>query len=266
MPPRLSINRFSDLRLWARQSGRAGSKQAHDSGSSNAVLQSPRDPYGSKALLGRSWRMECRLHLRWTSRPKDSIPSSKSGPAGEPSVSTRSNIVTTDPETHYNTILLFLQLELITELLGTPTLEDMKYACEGARSHMLRRAPKLASLTALYTLSSQATHEAVHLLCQMLVFDPVSKLLVVINLSILYTRLIFDHVLRRIRGSRWSTHWLTHTSTKEDSATIPACVLAVIRQVPEWDSTRVTLSPRRRTPSTICGKENSPVCSRWKVR
>lgn len=67
------------------------------------------------------------------------------------------------------------QLELITELLGTPTLEDMRYACEGAKSHMLRRAPKPPSLTALYTLSSQATHEVVHLLCQMLVFDPVSN-------------------------------------------------------------------------------------------
>lgn len=66
------------------------------------------------------------------------------------------------------------QLELITELLGTPSLEDMRHACEGARSHMLRRAPKLPSLSALYTLSSHATHEAVHLLCQMLVFDPVS--------------------------------------------------------------------------------------------
>lgn len=66
------------------------------------------------------------------------------------------------------------QLELITELLGTPSLEDMRHACDGARSHMLRRAPKPPSLSALYTLSSHATHEAVHLLCQMLVFDPVS--------------------------------------------------------------------------------------------
>ena len=47
-------------------------------------------------------------------------------------------------------VLVGLQLELITELLGTPTLEDMRYACEGARSHMLRRAPKPPSLTALY--------------------------------------------------------------------------------------------------------------------
>lgn len=76
----------------------------------------------------------------------------------------------------WSTFSFALQLELITELLGTPTLEDMRFACEGARSHMLRRAPKPPSLTALYTLSSQATHEAVHLLCQMLVFDPVSFL------------------------------------------------------------------------------------------
>lgn len=53
-------------------------------------------------------------------------------------------------------------------------MEDMRHACDGARTHMLRRVPKPPSLSALYTLSSHATHEAVHLLCQMLVFDPVS--------------------------------------------------------------------------------------------
>lgn len=35
--------------------------------------------------------------------------------------------------------------------------------------------PLQPSLPVLYTLSSQATHEAVHLLCRMLVFDPVSR-------------------------------------------------------------------------------------------
>lgn len=72
------------------------------------------------------------------------------------------------------TEMCIFQLELITELLGTPSMEDMRYACDGARTHMLRRVPKQPSLSALYTLSSHATHEAVHLLCQMLVFDPVS--------------------------------------------------------------------------------------------
>ncbi|RWS05295.1 serine/threonine-protein kinase NLK-like protein [Dinothrombium tinctorium] len=64
------------------------------------------------------------------------------------------------------------QLELITDLLGTPSNDDMRHACEGAKTHMQRRPYKPPSLAALYTLSSQATHEAVHLLCQMLVFNP----------------------------------------------------------------------------------------------
>lgn len=54
----------------------------------------------------------------------------------------------------------------------------MKYACEGARTHMLRRPAKLPSLSVLYTLSPQATHTAVHLLCQMLVFDPDKRITV----------------------------------------------------------------------------------------
>ncbi|XP_077996277.1 serine/threonine-protein kinase NLK-like isoform X3 [Glandiceps talaboti] len=64
------------------------------------------------------------------------------------------------------------QLDLITDLLGTPTIDDLKYACEGAKAHILRVAHKPPSLAALYTLSNQATHEAVHLLCRMLVFNP----------------------------------------------------------------------------------------------
>lgn len=60
----------------------------------------------------------------------------------------------------------YFQLELITELLGTPSMEDMRFACPGARAHMMRRAPRPPALAALYTLSVQATHEAVHLLAQ----------------------------------------------------------------------------------------------------
>lgn len=71
------------------------------------------------------------------------------------------------------------QLELITDLLGTPPVEDMSSACEAARKHMLRRPAKPPSLAALYTLSSQATHEAVHLLSQMLVFNPDKRINVI---------------------------------------------------------------------------------------
>ena len=60
--------------------------------------------------------------------------------------------------------------------MGTPSDSAMKTSCEGARAHVRRTAHKPPSLAALYTLSNQATHEAVHLLCRMLVFDPVSIL------------------------------------------------------------------------------------------
>ncbi|NWI33956.1 NLK kinase, partial [Sula dactylatra] len=69
-----------------------------------------------------------------------------------------------------------LQLDLITDLLGTPSLEAMRTACEGAKAHILRGPHKQPSLPVLYTLSSQATHEAVHLLCRMLVFDPSKRI------------------------------------------------------------------------------------------
>ncbi|KAL6104945.1 nlk [Pungitius sinensis] len=68
------------------------------------------------------------------------------------------------------------QLDLITDLLGTPCMEAMRTACEGARTHILRGPHKQPSLPVLYSLSGQATHEAVHLLCRMLVFDPAKRI------------------------------------------------------------------------------------------
>lgn len=64
------------------------------------------------------------------------------------------------------------QLDLIIDLLGTPTNEDMRYACQGAKQHVRKGPYKPPALTALYILSDQVTQDAVHLLCQMLVFNP----------------------------------------------------------------------------------------------
>lgn len=72
--------------------------------------------------------------------------------------------------------LFFSQLDLITDLLGTPPLSAMASACEGARAHILRGPHKPPSLSVLYMLSDGATHEAVHLLCRMLVFDPAKRI------------------------------------------------------------------------------------------
>lgn len=66
------------------------------------------------------------------------------------------------------------QLNQIIDLLGTPSLEDLNKAgaSEGATKYILQRPHKPPALASLYKLSNQATHEAVHLLCTMLVFDP----------------------------------------------------------------------------------------------
>ena len=104
------------------------------------------------------------MHLRRTSGPQDLISGSDSNSTGTFNYIPAMNLLQQ----------LFSQLELITDLLGTPSQEEMRYACDGAKSHMMRRPYKAQSLAALYTLSSQANHEAVHLLCQMLVFNPVS--------------------------------------------------------------------------------------------
>lgn len=61
------------------------------------------------------------------------------------------------------------QLDLIIDLLGTPNADDMRYACQGAKQHIRRRSFRSPTL---YILSNQATSEAIHLLCQMLVFNP----------------------------------------------------------------------------------------------
>ncbi|KAL7977484.1 hypothetical protein Chor_009433, partial [Crotalus horridus] len=68
------------------------------------------------------------------------------------------------------------QLDLITDLLGTPPIGALRSACEGARAHILRGSHKPPSLSVLYMLSGEATHEAVHLLCRMLVFDPAKRI------------------------------------------------------------------------------------------
>ncbi|VDP16092.1 unnamed protein product [Soboliphyme baturini] len=70
------------------------------------------------------------------------------------------------------------QLNLILDLLGTPAASEMKYACEGARSHVLKSPFRPPNLIKLYSLSPQATHEAVHLMSQLLCFDPDQRLTV----------------------------------------------------------------------------------------
>lgn len=64
------------------------------------------------------------------------------------------------------------QLQMIIDLLGTPSQDAMKYACEGAKNHVLRAGPRQSNVQQLYRLSPQTTDEAVQLLQALLQFDP----------------------------------------------------------------------------------------------
>lgn len=69
----------------------------------------------------------------------------------------------------------FSQLEMITDLLGTPSLEDVRHITSPSAVKNLLSQSKPAALAKLYQLAPNTSHGAVHLLSQMLIFNPVSE-------------------------------------------------------------------------------------------
>lgn len=67
-----------------------------------------------------------------------------------------------------------IQLEMITDLLGSPPQEDLKHITSQTSIMNLLAQKKPAALRKLYALSRNISHEAVHLLMEVLVFNPVS--------------------------------------------------------------------------------------------
>ena len=49
------------------------------------------------------------------------------------------------------------QLELITDLLGTPSVNDMKFAVEAAKRHVLARGPKTPLIACKYINKTKHT-------------------------------------------------------------------------------------------------------------
>jgi nemo like kinase len=66
------------------------------------------------------------------------------------------------------------QLNQIVSLLGTPSPESMRTACDGARNHVLRGVHRPADPTRLARQFPGAGADAIYLLQEMLQFDPVS--------------------------------------------------------------------------------------------
>lgn len=63
---------------------------------------------------------------------------------------------------------------MITDLLGTPALGDLYHITSPSAVKDLLSQSKPAALSKLYKLAPNTSHGAVHLLSQMLIFNPVS--------------------------------------------------------------------------------------------
>jgi hypothetical protein len=61
---------------------------------------------------------------------------------------------------------------LIHNLLGTPALDEISSACDGAKSYIVSKTWRAAKMNTLYSLSKNVTHEAVQFLLRMLTWDP----------------------------------------------------------------------------------------------
>lgn len=144
------------------------------------------------------------------------------------------------------------------------------------------------SLSVLYMLSDGATHEAVHLLCRMLVFDPVSSdaltlhtvscLMFVLNIfswknksshkvsgcfHLVSTRL--SALVSRLNGSPAATLCPTRTWTKVACVTTPACVSAAT-PFPAGEFTPETSSRSPSVRSATATRTACCPCGREKVR
>ncbi|GMT19223.1 hypothetical protein PFISCL1PPCAC_10520 [Pristionchus fissidentatus] len=71
------------------------------------------------------------------------------------------------------------QLNMIIDLMGTPSMDDMKMACDGARSHVMRQPKKKPKTKeAMLSISNQMSDLAVDLLQKLLTFNPDDRMTV----------------------------------------------------------------------------------------
>lgn len=82
------------------------------------------------------------------------------------------------------------QLNMITDLIGSPSVEDIAFVTSSNVVTVILKTPKPPALQRLYSLSPLATHVIVHLLSQMLIFNPVSFLLLVLLLDYVFHSLL----------------------------------------------------------------------------
>jgi len=75
--------------------------------------------------------------------------------------------------TYWFVVLFAVQLDLIVDLLGSPVDEEIRSACEPAKAYVRSKGHLSSKLAALYQLSADCDDFVMHLMCQMLTFNPV---------------------------------------------------------------------------------------------
>jgi len=88
-------------------------------------------------------------------------------------VANRTDRQTTMFAVKINGCVLVLQLDLIVDLLGSPSDEDIRTACEPAKAYVRSKGHIASKIAALYQLSPDCDDFIMHLMCQMLTFNPV---------------------------------------------------------------------------------------------
>lgn len=114
------------------------------------------------------------------------------------------------------------QLEMVTDLLGSPSLDDVKHITSHTAVKSLLTQQKPPALHKLYSLAPTITHGAVHLLSQMLIFNPDKRISCV---DALYHPLLEDGRVRyhtflcqccqTVSGSRHFSGELEPSATKK---------------------------------------------------
>jgi len=81
--------------------------------------------------------------------------------------------------------VFWLQLDLIVDLLGSPSDDDIRTACEPAKAYVRSKGHLSSKIAALYQLSPDCDDFIMHLMCQMLTFNPVFTISLMI--TVLFT-------------------------------------------------------------------------------
>ncbi len=125
---------------------------------------------------------------------------------------------------------------MIVNLLGSPPLDEISTACDGAKSYILSKTWRAAKVNTLYSLSKNVTHEAVQLLLRMLTWDPRKRITISQALG---------KEKQRKRNSYLNLTFLEHNYIHEGRIRYHSCMCRCCFSTPGGRQYTVNLEPVR---------------------